>query len=303
VSTGPAYAGWIAVDWGTSHLRAWAMSDADAVLAEARSDKGMGRLAPQEFEPALLDLVTPWLHGETEVMACGMVGSRQGWAEAPYAATPCAPLDLQPVAAPARDPRLRLRLIPGVKQETPPDVMRGEETQIAGFLDRTPGFDGILCLPGTHTKWVAVSAGEITGFRSFMTGELYATLRGHTVLRHSVGEGWNEAAFAEAVSETLSHPEMLAAHLFTIRAQGLLRGPEPDPANARLSGLLIGAELAGARPWWLGREIAIIGSERTTAAYEAALRQQGVAPLTADASGMTRAGLAAFHRRHARATA
>jgi 2-dehydro-3-deoxygalactonokinase len=294
---------WIAVDWGTSHLRAWAMSDADDPLAEARSDKGMGRLAPHDFEPALLELVEPWLGPATEVIACGMVGSRQGWAEAPYAATPCAPLDLQPVPAPARDPRLRLRLIPGIKQETPPDVMRGEETQIAGFLARNPGFDGVLCLPGTHTKWVAISAGEITGFRSFMTGEIYATLRQHTVLRHSVGAGWNDATFAEAVSDTLSRPEMLAANLFTIRAHGLLRGPDPDAANARLSGLLIGAELAGARPWWLGREIAIIGSDRTVPVYDAALRLQGLAPATADAAAMTRAGLAAVHRRTARATA
>jgi 2-dehydro-3-deoxygalactonokinase len=299
----PTYAGWIAVDWGTSHLRVWAMSDADEVLAEAQSDRGMGRLAPADFEPALLDLVTPWLRGETEIMACGMVGSRQGWAEAPYAATPCRPLDIQPVPAPARDPRLRLRLIPGVKQDNPPDVMRGEETQIAGFLARNPGFDGVLCLPGTHTKWVGISAGEITGFRSFMTGELYATLSKHTVLRHSVGEGWNEAAFLDAVSETLSRPEMLAANLFTIRAHGLLRSPDPDAANARLSGLLIGTELAGSRPWWLGRDVAIIGSERTTAVYAAALRQQGLTPQTGDGSAMTRAGLAAFHHRHARATA
>ena len=303
MSSGAAYADWIAVDWGTSHLRAWAMSAADAVLAEAQSDKGMGRLAPNEFEPALLDLVTPWLHGETEVMACGMVGSRQGWTEAPYAPAPCRPLDLQPVPAPARDPRLALRLVPGVKQENPPDVMRGEETQIAGFLARNEGFDGVLCLPGTHTKWVAISAGEITGFRSFMTGELYATIGKHTVLRHSIGEGWNDAAFADAVSETLSRPEMLAANLFTIRAQGLLKTPDPDAANARLSGLLIGAELAGSRPWWLGREVAIIGSDRTVPAYAAALGQQGLKPQTADGSAMTRAGLAAFHHRHARATA
>jgi 2-dehydro-3-deoxygalactonokinase len=299
----PTYAGWIAVDWGTSHLRAWAMSDTDEVLAEAQSDNGMGRLAPDAFEPALLELVAPWLAGDTEVVACGMVGSRQGWTEAPYAATPCRPLDLTPVPAPARDPRLRLRLIPGVKQENPPDVMRGEETQIAGFLAGNPGFEGVLCLPGTHTKWAAISAGEITGFRSFMTGELFAAIGHQTVLRHSVGEGWNDAAFAEAVSESLSHPEMLAANLFTIRAHGLLRGPDPDAASARLSGLLLGAELGGARPWWLGREVAIIGSARTSAVYAAALRQQGVAPQITDGSAMTRAGLAAFHHRHERATA
>jgi 2-dehydro-3-deoxygalactonokinase len=296
-------AAWIAVDWGTSHLRAWAMSERDEVLSEARSDRGMGRLAPHEFEPALLDLVDPWLGDLTEVLACGMVGSRQGWTEAPYVAVPCKPLDIVPVTAPTRDHRLRLRIVPGVKQDTPADVMRGEETQIAGWLSRAPGFDGVLCLPGTHTKWVEISAGEIVSFRSFMTGELYASLSEHTVLRHSLGEGWNDAAFAEAVGETLSRPETLAARLFSIRAEGLLRGPDPAAATARLSGLLIGAELAGARPWWLGRDIAVIGSDRTTAVYGAALEQQGLAPRILDGSEMTRAGLAAFHRLHAGVTA
>jgi 2-dehydro-3-deoxygalactonokinase len=293
------------VDWGTSHLRAWAMSDTDDPLAEARSDRGMGRLAPHEFEPALLDLIDPWLGPDrpTEVMACGMVGSRQGWTEAPYAAVPCRPFGLQPVPAPARDPRLSLRLIPGLMQASPPDVMRGEETQIAGFLAGHPGFDGVLCLPGSHTKWVQISAGEVVSFRTFMTGELYASLREHTVLRHSVGEGWDDAAFAVAVAETLSRPEMLAACLFSIRAEGLLSRPDPDAANARLSGLLLGAELAGARPWWLGRDVAVIGSDRTVPAYATALRLQGLAPATADGSAMTRAGLAAVHRRHGSITA
>ena len=67
--------------------------------------------------------------------------------------------------------------------------MRGEETQVAGFLALNEGWDGTLCLPGSHTKWVAVSAGEVTGFRTFMTGELFAAATGHTVLRHSVGDG------------------------------------------------------------------------------------------------------------------
>jgi len=297
------HAAWIAVDWGTSHLRAWAMSERDEVLSEARSDRGMGRLAPHEFEPALLDLIDPWLGAGTEILACGMVGSRQGWTEAPYVAVPCKPLDIAPVAAPTRDPRLRLRIVPGIMQETPADVMRGEETQIAGWLARAPGFDGVLCLPGTHTKWVEISAGEVVSFHSFMTGELYASLSEHTVLRHSLGDGWNDQAFAEAVSETLSRPETLAARLFSIRAEGLLRGADPGRATARLSGLLVGAELAGARPWWLGRDIAVIGSDRTVAVYAAALALQGLAPAIADGSEMTRAGLAAYHRRHASVTA
>ncbi len=297
MSAQSTYADWIAVDWGTTRLRAWAMDRNGKPLAEAASDDGMGRLSRDQFEPALLRLVEPWLgSGLTEVTACGMVGSRQGWAEAPYVRTPCKPLELAPVIVRALDKRLSVRLIPGIRQDRPADVMRGEETQIAGYLSRFPNFDGVLCLPGTHTKWAEISAGEVTSFRTFMTGELYATLSNHSVLRHSVGEGWDDAAFGDAVTDILSKPEMLAARLFSVRAEGLLKGLSPAAARARLSGILLGAELAAARPYWLGREVALIGAEVLAQIYSAALVLQGVTPSIADGSEMTRAGLSALHR-------
>ncbi len=283
---------WIAVDWGTTHLRAWGIGPDGAIIAEAVSDDGMGRLRPDQFEAALLALVGGWSEGPTEVIACGMVGSRQGWAEAPYRAVPCAPLG-GPFARPqVTDPRIDVHLVPGLKQQKPPDVMRGEETQIAGFLATHPQFDGVLCLPGTHTKWVQVSAGEVVSFASYMTGELFDLLSHASVLRHSVGQGWDDAAFAEALSETLSHPERLAARLFTIRAGGLLGQTGPDTAAARLSGLLVGAELAGARPYWLGQNLAVIGADRLVDLYATALAAQGLSPLRADGRVMTLAGLA-----------
>lgn len=109
---------WIAVDWGTSNLRAWALGDG-AILDHASSGEGMGTLSRDDYEPALLRLINGWLpRGKvTEVIACGMVGSRQGWVEAPYRAVPCTPLDhggLMPV--PTRDPRLSVRIVPGLKQ-------------------------------------------------------------------------------------------------------------------------------------------------------------------------------------------
>jgi len=206
---------WIAADWGTSHLRVWHM-DGAGVRAEAQSGKGMGKLARDGFEPALLELIGPWLDaadGTVTVLACGMVGARQGWIEAPYVVTPCAPLHAEAmVRAPAADPRLSVHIIPGVSQASPPDVMRGEETQIAGFLAARPRFDGVLCLPGTHTKWVHVSAGEIVSFATFMTGEIFALLSRQSVLHHSVdAQGWDDAAFEAAVSEAISKPERLAA--------------------------------------------------------------------------------------------
>lgn len=288
---------WIAVDWGTSNLRVWAMGADGKILAEAGSDDGMGKLTREGFEPALLRLIGPWLHSKPPVVACGMVGSRQGWCEAPYRTVPCTPLDrAEQVLAPTTDPRLMVTIAPGLKQVSPADVMRGEETQIAGLLANEPGFDGVICLPGTHSKWVRVSAGEVVSFQTFMTGELFALLSTQSVLRHGIaGDGWDEGAFLDALSDTISRPERMAAKLFSLRAEGLLHGLSPETARARLSGLLIGAELSGAKPYWLGQEIAIIGAEAVSAAYGAALRAQGAAPRLVPAGRLTLTGLVTAH--------
>lgn len=285
---------WIAVDWGTSTLRAWAMTPDDTALAEARSDRGMGALGPTEFEPALSALLSDWqVAPDTPVIACGMVGARQGWAEAGYRAVPCAPMGGPLTAA---GDRLRTRIVPGLTQSDPPDVMRGEETQIAGFLSRHPDFDGTLCLPGSHTKWVQVSAGEVVSFRTAMTGELFAAISQHTILRHTLTGGWDDAAFADAVSDGLSRPEAQARRLFGLRARTLVGEADPAALTARASGLLIGAELADMRPYWLGTATAVIGTERLAARYAAALGAQGAEPEIADADACTRAGLAAARR-------
>ncbi len=283
---------WIAVDWGTSHLRAWAMQG-DSVLDHAQSDRGISRVAGRDFQQVLLDLIGGWLGaGPTDVVACGMVGARQGWVEAPYSAVPSAPLPEMPIRVPGTDPSIRAFVVPGLKQNDPADVMRGEETQIAGFLATRPNWDGVICLPGTHTKWVQVSAGEVVSFRTFMTGEMFDLFQGQSVLQHSVGTGWDEAAFAEAVADTLSKPEQLAARLFGLRAADLLHGQGKDVARARLSGLLIGAELAATRPYWLGQQLAIIGAEGPSEVYAKALQLQGAFVETADATLVTLAGLA-----------
>jgi 2-dehydro-3-deoxygalactonokinase len=295
---------WIAVDWGTSNLRAWAMQGGKPV-AHLESPDGMGRLARDQFEAALLRLIGPWLRDDiTTVIACGMVGSRQGWHEAPYRTVPCTALDPAAlVQAATADPRLRVLLAPGLRQMQPADVMRGEETQIAGALALNPGFDGVLCLPGTHSKWVQVSAGEVVSFQTFMTGEMFELLSRHSVLRHGMAEAetkagpaWDDAAFDTAVSDALSRPEKLGARLFSIRAEGLVHGLAPASARARLSGLLIGAELAAAKPYWLGQDVGLVGSEKLSAAYARALSAQGVAARSLNATDCTLAGLATLHR-------
>ncbi|WP_426035044.1 2-dehydro-3-deoxygalactonokinase [Cypionkella sp. TWP1-2-1b2] len=286
---------WIAVDWGTSNLRAWAMG-AQGVLASGGSDEGMGKLAQAEFEPALLRVIASWLGAEaTPVIACGMVGARQGWMEAPYRRVPCAPVASgELMAVPTDDPRLQMMIAPGLSQAKPADVMRGEETQIAGALALLPGFDGVFCLPGTHSKWVHVSAGEVVSFQTFMTGEMFALLSQQSVLRHGMGgEGSDEDAFTQGLTDAMQRPEKISARLFTLRAEGLLNGLSPASARSRLSGLLIGLELAAAKPYWLGQRIALIGAEALSARYASALTAQGAASESLDATACTLAGLAA----------
>ncbi|MBM7066286.1 2-dehydro-3-deoxygalactonokinase [Actibacterium sp. 188UL27-1] len=285
---------WIAVDWGTSRLRAWGMTASGTELWQRCSENGMGQLARDAFEDALLDLVGDTLgHGPIPVIACGMVGARQGWVEAAYRAVPCPPLDADTLTqAPCGDLRLTVKVIGGLKQIDPADVMRGEETQIAGFLALNPDFDGVICLPGSHSKWARISAGEVVSFQTFLTGEMFAALSQHTVLRHTVqSDRWDDAAFATAISDALSRPERLAARLFTLRAEALLNDLPPAPAAARLSGTLIGAELAAARPYWLGQDVALIGATDISRHYATALAQQGVPATIADVDAMTLKGL------------
>lgn len=288
---------WIAADWGTSHLRLWLMGRDLRVLDRIGSDRGMARLTARDYEPVLLDLIGDRLPAGrvTPVICCGTAGARQGWSEAPYSAVPCRPgawdRAVRPLTA---DLRLSVAILPGLSQQRPADVMRGEETQIAGFLASQPDFDGVLCLPGTHCKWVHLSAGEVVSFRSFMTGEMFGLLSSASVLRHSVApSGTDETAFAAAVDQAISRPATVAAELFSLRAESLLAGLDPVAARARLSGLLIGIELAGARPYWLGQDIVILGTGELAEAYGAALSAQGLSPRHADAEAMTLAGLTA----------
>lgn len=290
------YADWIAVDWGTSNLRAWAIRETEPV-AEAHSDKGMSAVEAGGFEAALLEIIDPWLGaGRTPVIACGMVGARQGWIEAPYAQVPCPPVGASSIEAPSKDPRIEVTILPGLSQSSPADVMRGEETQIAGYLAEAPEFEGILCMPGTHTKWVQVSAGEVVSFRTYMTGELFALISTQSVLRHSMDDAFDMDSFPSAVRDGMADPQALAGRFFALRAEGLLKDLAPGAAKARLSGLLIGAELAAAKPYWLGQRLALLGTGKLNELYGRALAAEGVMPEHVDVTSVTLAGLTAAYK-------
>jgi 2-dehydro-3-deoxygalactonokinase len=240
---------WIAADWGTTNLRVWAMSSQGQIIDGKQSTDGMGTIAKRDgnFEGALLALIEPWLSERSlPIIACGMVGAKQGWQEVPYAKAPCSPTTPLTQIQTQSD-KIEVYIHSGVSQEQPADVMRGEETQVSGLLAEHPHFEGLVCLPGTHSKWVVIRNGTIQSFRTYLTGEIFSLLSKQSILRLTTSdEGWDDIAFHQGVIEAYEYPEQLLSDCFALRAESLLHNLDPISAHSQLSGLVIGHELSGA---------------------------------------------------------
>jgi len=289
---------WIAVDWGTSRMRLWALNAQGEIVESAASDFGMAKVSQGQFERTLLQLIDPWLAGNTDlipVIACGMVGARQGWQEVPYESVPCTP-SIRFSKVETLSQLVDVRICWGLKQQVPADVMRGEETQIAGLLHHRTDYDGVVCLPGTHCKWARLKQGLVAEFQSYMTGELYELLAKSSVLRFSiVDDDWQIEVFEEAVRTALDDPASITGRLFGLRA-GALVGKACGHGNAaRLSGYLIGLELASARRFWESNEVSIIGASGLAKHYQHAMNLVGSSAQLLDTEAMTLAGLKAAY--------
>lgn len=286
----------VVVDWGTSSFRGWLISADGRVMAESRGGEGMLHCLDSGFAPVLGDHLAR-LGAETEVpvLICGMAGARQGWAEAPYLKTPTR-LDSLHEGAIRVDAPGDIRILPGIAQALPerPDVMRGEETQLLGVTE--PGFTGLVCIPGTHSKWIRIEAGRIVEFSTYMTGELFSVISRHSILAHAMDGDGSQAAdgrpFREGLSTALAKPTALTASLFRLRAAQLLGFEQRTDGAARLSGLLIGAEIADAvqRHGPL-RSLRLIAAGALGRLYETALTAQGLDVTTVDAEQASRRGL------------
>ncbi|GAB4354048.1 MAG: 2-dehydro-3-deoxygalactonokinase [Oricola sp.] len=295
-----AAASLVAVDWGTSHLRIWLLARDGRVLAEHRSDEGMGATARERFHAVLeAHLAALAVPADVPVVMCGMVGSRQGWAEARYLAVPASLADIAAQAVRIAGISRDVRIMPGISKPDAdaPDVMRGEETQLLGLNRLSPvAGERVVCMPGTHSKWVRMRGDTILDFASFMTGDAYAVLSRHSVLRHSLsGEGVDpaSAAFRDAVRASLESPADILARLFSIRPASLLLDLRPRDAASRLSGYLIGQEIAGAGArFTLPRRIDLVGGPPLGALYAEALGVAGIACDLHDSDALAIAGLA-----------
>lgn len=278
----------LAVDWGSTSLRGALLDDAGSVSDERSSANGLLRVGAAGFADVLDAEFGDWLHApDTLCLMSGMVGSREGWREAPYCTCPAGLADvarqLTWIEQPAlRVPR-RIAVVPGLRCENDgvPDVMRGEETQVYGALQLLGMQEGVFVLPGTHSKWVTVRAGRIEGFATFMTGEFYALLRRHSILARNLPDGdetLDGAAFDEGVALALRRPSLLGT-AFSVRTLSLFDRRSAQSLGSYLSGLVIGEEMR-AQPLAEIEQVVLIGSDALTQRYARALAQRRVGART-----------------------
>jgi 2-dehydro-3-deoxygalactonokinase len=275
----------IALDWGTTALRASLLAD-DGLVVDTRTEPwGIMHVPHGDFAAAFERVTAEWRRQwpGLAVVAAGMVGSANGWIEVPYRAAPAGVDELASALGIAPD--AALRIVPGIATlGEQPDVMRGEETQIVGALARNPRLAtrSVLVLPGTHSKWARVSEGRITDFSTYMTGELFAVLRDHSILGRapatSAGELSRAAlddAFARGVRAAQRSPRGVAPLLFSARALVVTDRLAGDASLQYLSGLLIGDEL---RCGLIddGPPAALVGDAALCDRYRAALALLGV---------------------------
>lgn len=275
----------LAFDWGTSSLRAFRMAEDGGILERRRAEAGIRAIDDGDFEGAFHQIAGDWLPDDPAdaplIVLGGMIGSRQGWIEAPYLPCPADPAGLAAGAIPGRmESGHGFWIAPGLSttQAGRADVMRGEELQILGALEDLGPGRHLICLPGTHSKWAEVEDGIIRDFRTYMTGELFDVLRRHSILGTTIEHAaWSEDGFREGLAAAASEGGLMA-QLFTVRAGTLLGTLPVEKSGSYLSGLLIGSEVASAlHNLAAGSEVCIIGNPDLTDLYTPAVAARDIA--------------------------
>lgn len=272
----------IAVDWGSTNRRAWALGPDGRTLAERSDSAGLLAIQERRFAESLAAFLNDWLMPGLPVVMAGMVGSRMGWVEVPYLSAPTPLADLaRNLMKAGRIADSDCWIVPGVSFDGPaqPEVMRGEECQMLGALLQQRRSDGVFLTPGTHSKWVRVAGGKLLEFRTYITGEMFNLLRqSGTLAQLMTGEGDDQAAFARGVQATSGGSELLN-RLFSARSLALFGRLEGDEIASYVSGMLVGTEMRDAVAAWpdLGRSgVICIGSAGMIARYGACASMLGL---------------------------
>lgn len=280
----------VAVDWGTTSMRAMLCESPTVVFQPETIITGPGiKYLEKSAADTLLTAIEPWtqVYGKLDLLLAGMVGSNLGWREAPYLPCPLSARNIGRELLVFEERSHRVAIVPGVACENSlgqPDVMRGEETQILGWISqdsiRLSG-NRTLCLPGTHTKWAQITNGELTRFTTAMTGELFSVLKHHSVLipqyNESLVPDFHADSFREGVDVALKHSADFLHALFSTRAQGLINKKDAFNAESYLSGLLIGLDVQSAlRTYKYGDGIVeLIGAGTLSEKFSMAIEQMG----------------------------
>lgn len=272
----------IAVDWGTSRARAFLVKDGQA-LDQVASDEGISHLKAGQHQAVFARLCGRWLDAEPElpVLLSGMVGSREGWFPAPYVVCPAGPREIAGALLPVDlGAGRRGHVVPGLRapDAEPADVMRGEETHLLG----SEVTDGLVCLPGTHCKWAEMRDGRIAGFSTFITGEAYGLLREHSMIGRPAAEPADPKGFGagvEAAGRAQTAGDLLHL-LFEARAMTVTGRLSAEALGPYLSGLLTGAEVAGALARYRATDragpVAVVAGAERASLYRTVLARHGI---------------------------
>ncbi|MGA9658793.1 MAG: 2-dehydro-3-deoxygalactonokinase [Asticcacaulis sp.] len=284
----------LAADWGTTNFRLFLFGTDGKIISRHNANIGLRNLGVLSFEQALLSVMKgDFDRPDLPILLSGMVGSRTGWAEAPYAPCPSGLKDIATQLIDAPSDKLKVKIVPGLSARNPEtdiyNVMRGEETQLFGLAQQG---DGIFILPGTHSKWAKVEKGTIDSFNTYMTGEMFSVLKAHSILGdlmdHDIDD---EETFKLGVDRALADKSFLSL-IFSVRTEALFGHIKAESLSSYLSGLLIGSEIRveilrhGIRP------VGIIGDGTLSKLYKRALIHTGFTDITIhDGDAASAAGL------------
>jgi 2-dehydro-3-deoxygalactonokinase len=315
----------ILADWGTSCLRASLCSQNNNGFQLISTVQGPGVKSTQALEETFFSLVGAWLeeHGRLPALLCGTIGSNIGWVNTPYVECPAVPGKIGDSLTRFEARGCKIAIVPGLTCRNPlgmPDILRGEETQLLGWLLQLPPHEPaprLVCLPGTHTKWALIKNDRVEVFLTGMQGELFDILKRHSMLLPKTTDALpaSQAAaaldpehkrlFAEGIKLSLNTTQANLIHtLFAVRSRVVRENLSASQAQEFLSGQTIGADVKGAIDTFralvnINAGVTLIGTPELNARYAIALDAIGVACSTVDGAEASLAGLYALYRQAA----
>jgi 2-dehydro-3-deoxygalactonokinase len=263
---------WIAIDWGTTNFRAWFIKEGK-VLKEINKPHGIKNIPNNNFENILIKNIKlpKKINCKIKIISCGMIGSKQGWFDCGYEKK----LNLKKnnlVKIKTKNKYLDFYIVKGLSQNNPYDVIRGEETQIIGYLQSNKKFSGFICLPGTHSKWVKITKGKLIKFKTYMTGELFEIISRNSILKHSfVDKKINTKTFKNSVLLSQKKNFNFFDYLFEFRSRTLLSKKKYNPKSELLA-YLIGNEIKSNIINIKDSKVIIIGSHYNSKLYSHAMQ-------------------------------